>query len=434
MKNKLKILFFLAIAVAFASCSEDDSNTKAGFTFSPEENIQAGDTVFFTNTSIDAVTYQWSFGDTETSTEENPFHIYTEPGIYDVTLVATNGGVANTVTQKVNVAVDFGYIINYGSYNGAKSTIAAYNRYDDIVVNGYYTEVNGVSMTSNVQYAYNYKGNIYFMNNNADGISWVNNKTFEQTNNAITTDINKPRFCIGYGDYLYVSCWESDAIFNGDLTVSYIAKVDLRSNNVVSKISLHGGPEGLEIVNDKLYAALTFKDSVAILNLTNESVSYIETPARTTNFEKDNEGNLYVTLTRDWDDYVTQTGIGYINTATDQLEAIYNLDGVGTSYDNVMEPNADFSKLYVMSSVYDANYNVSGSIAVFDVESKSFESENLVDGISAINGVDFYDNKVFCFISESVTGNGKAITYSEDGTKLKEYNTGIAPFMLLASE
>ncbi|WP_346859823.1 PKD domain-containing protein [uncultured Draconibacterium sp.] len=438
MKNKINLLLFVsALAFAFSSCNDEDpADVVACFTFSPEENIQVGDTVFFSNCSQEAQETVWTFGDDESSMETNPSHAYTAPGIYDVTLTAINGGVIVTATQSVNVAADLSYIINYGSYSGDKTTISTFNKYvdEDQVSNGYYAEVNGVAKTSNTQYAYNYNGNIYFMDNNVDGISWVNNKTFLQTSNAITTDIHKPRFCVGSGDYLYVSCWGSDAIFSGDLSISYIAKVDLSSNQVVSKISLPGGPEGLEIVNDKIYAALTFKDSVAIVDLSNESVNYIETPARTTNFEKDNEDNLYVTLTRDWDDYVTQTGIGYINTTTNQLESIYELNGVGTSYDNVMEPNADFSRLYVMSSESDENYNVSGSIYVFDVAAKSFESDKLTEGISGINGVDFYDNKVFCFVSESVTGNGKVITYSEDGTKVSEYETGIAPFMLLKVE
>ena len=194
----LKILFFLAIAVAFASCSKDDPSTKAGFTFSPEENIQAGDTVFFTNTSIDAVTYQWSFGDTETSTEENPFHVYNEPGIYDVTLVATTGGVANTVTQKVNVDADLAYIVNAGSWSGGKSTITAYNKYSDEVTNGYYKAVNGVDIVSNFQFAYNYNGNIYFMGNESDEITWVNNKTFIQSENKDVILSYNPHVLVEY--------------------------------------------------------------------------------------------------------------------------------------------------------------------------------------------------------------------------------------------
>ncbi|NLL27640.1 MAG: T9SS type A sorting domain-containing protein [Bacteroidales bacterium] len=49
-----------------------------------------GLTVSFTNTSLNATSYQWSFGDGTTSTEENPVHVYTDNRIYDVSLIAYN--------------------------------------------------------------------------------------------------------------------------------------------------------------------------------------------------------------------------------------------------------------------------------------------------------------------------------------------------------
>ncbi|MFN0032668.1 MAG: PKD domain-containing protein [Flavobacteriales bacterium] len=45
--------------------------------------------VQFDNTSDGAQTYLWTFGDGATSTASSPDHTYTQPGIYDVSLVAT---------------------------------------------------------------------------------------------------------------------------------------------------------------------------------------------------------------------------------------------------------------------------------------------------------------------------------------------------------
>ncbi|TWG99002.1 glucose/arabinose dehydrogenase [Nocardioides sp. J9] len=50
----------------------------------------------------DPVTYEWSFGDSETSTEENPSHTFTTPGKYVVSLTATDArGAATTKTLEV---------------------------------------------------------------------------------------------------------------------------------------------------------------------------------------------------------------------------------------------------------------------------------------------------------------------------------------------
>ncbi len=401
----------------------------ACFEVSPEEPFSVGDTVYFTNCSEEATDYNWNFGDNTTSTEAETYHIYTEPGDFDVTLTATKGDDENIATQSISVVSTKSYIINYGSYSGGKSTITAYDNFTGEEENNFYKTVNNLDMVSNVQYAYNYNSKTYMLGNNADQIFWVDSKTFEQNQNPITEEIIKPRYCVGDGNYLYVSCWGGDIW--SDENLSYIAKVNLDTKSVEKKIALPGGPEGLAIANNKLYAALNYKDSVAVIDLNSEGISYIETPAVTSYFVKDNSDNLYVTLVSTYSDFSSEDGIGYINTSTDQLEANYILNGVSTSYASVLAPNDDFTKLYVMTSAYDENYNLSGAIAVFDVASEAFETEKFVEGVSGLNGVAFNDDKVFAFISESATSKGKAKIYSENGAKLDEFETGIAPFMLL---
>ena len=61
------------------------------------------DTVSFSNSSSNADSYEWSFGDGATSTEENPTHIYAEDGTYTVMLIATNDCGPDTVTQSVTI-------------------------------------------------------------------------------------------------------------------------------------------------------------------------------------------------------------------------------------------------------------------------------------------------------------------------------------------
>ncbi|MFN0214799.1 MAG: PKD domain-containing protein [Saprospiraceae bacterium] len=57
----------------------------AGFSFSANQT-----TVEFTSTSQNASAYSWNFGDGNNSIEENPTHIYSAPGTYNVTLAASN--------------------------------------------------------------------------------------------------------------------------------------------------------------------------------------------------------------------------------------------------------------------------------------------------------------------------------------------------------
>lgn len=53
--------------------------------------ILVGQSVQFTDQSLnDPISWSWDFGDGETSTAQNPLHTYTDAGLRDVTLIATN--------------------------------------------------------------------------------------------------------------------------------------------------------------------------------------------------------------------------------------------------------------------------------------------------------------------------------------------------------
>lgn len=78
--------------------------------FDVNPNVDCNDplTVTFINNSVNANSYEWNFGDMNTSNEENPTHTYAEPGEYIVTLVAIGDdgcSITDTVSQ-VNLVFD----------------------------------------------------------------------------------------------------------------------------------------------------------------------------------------------------------------------------------------------------------------------------------------------------------------------------------------
>ncbi len=334
--------------------------------------------------------------------------------------------------EKVNPdAKGTNYIINYGSYSGNKGSVSVFDTEKDTVSNKFYESVNGVGMTSNPQYAYLAGDEIYFMGNNADQVFWVDAESFEQTANGVTSgDLVKPRYCIADGNTLYISCWGGQ-IWK-DESLSYITKFNLETKKVEGKIALPGGPEGLAVAHGKLYAALNYKDSIAVINLSDDNISYIVTPAVSSYFIKDSKENLFVSLVSTYSDFSDNAGLGYINTTNDEL-TVYKKEGISTSYVNIMAFNKDESKLYVMASSYDENWNVIGAVEVFNTASKTFGASPVVSGITGLNGiaVDTESDNLICFVSESVTAGGLMKTYTPSGSLVKEYKTGIAPFMML---
>lgn len=95
-------------AVTEAGCSTQVQINGAISVTTPIANFSATNTtgcpplnVQFTNTGSSSGNFLWNFGDGTTSTEQNPSHLYTQLGEYDVSLIISNGvGCQDTITQE----------------------------------------------------------------------------------------------------------------------------------------------------------------------------------------------------------------------------------------------------------------------------------------------------------------------------------------------
>jgi len=91
--------------------------------FSPNEEIR------FVNRTTGASLYEWDFGDGTTSDNPNPVHSYTQEGIYEVNLSASNGmGCETDSSMYVSITYHFivfpsAFIPNVASSNGGTYTL-----------------------------------------------------------------------------------------------------------------------------------------------------------------------------------------------------------------------------------------------------------------------------------------------------------------------
>lgn len=65
---------------------------------------------FFDLSENGPTSWEWDFGNGEYSTEQNPFYIYPESGIYDVQLIACNIAGCDTISQEELITIDYDYI------------------------------------------------------------------------------------------------------------------------------------------------------------------------------------------------------------------------------------------------------------------------------------------------------------------------------------
>jgi len=84
-------LFLWALAIVALSCDDDTDPVKVhGANFETAvAPTGEGKRIIFTNTSANASTAFWSFGDGATSVELSPTHVYAEQGTYTVNLVSS---------------------------------------------------------------------------------------------------------------------------------------------------------------------------------------------------------------------------------------------------------------------------------------------------------------------------------------------------------
>lgn len=327
------------------------------------------------------------------------------------------------------------YVVNYGTFGKGGASISKFDYATATMTNSYYeTQNSGLELLSNIQYAYTINDQVFLLGNSPDQVITLD-PLFVQAKNGITNQIEKPRTCVANGDYLYISCLGANPDWS-KMPNTYIAKYNMKTRVVEKTISLPGGPEGVEVANGKLYVALNYKDSVAVINLNTEAISYIKTPAVPSYFIKDNSGNLYVSLVSTYSNYSASTGLGYINTSTDQLAGTYALPNVSTEYASIMAANKDLSKIYMITSAYDANWNLTGAVSVFDVATKTFSAQPLISNISGPRGltVNPKDGNIYLFTGESATGAGLMKTYKSSGEFVKQESVGISPSMAIFLE
>jgi hypothetical protein len=114
MKNTIKIFGIVALfaTVLFASCKKDETvpAPEANFAISPNDTLKYGETFTFTNTSTNADSYLWNFGDGTTSTAVNAtksdFGSAPEGSCYVsfvIALTASKNGKSSTVSKTVYV-------------------------------------------------------------------------------------------------------------------------------------------------------------------------------------------------------------------------------------------------------------------------------------------------------------------------------------------
>ncbi len=199
--------------------------------------VCAGDTIHFTNTSQLATDYYWDFGDATSSTDFAPAHVYTNPGSYNVTLIAshpTSCNLADTIIRSVVVeqlnmsvhdtSICAGNIVNINAnVTGSSGVItyvwSHYSNFSDVI------NSNPSSNNINVNPAQTTTFYVHVSNSLCDVIDSikvnvypVNIATSQDTAICVGSTVQIHAYNQVPGDTLTYEWWPASGIINGQYT------------------------------------------------------------------------------------------------------------------------------------------------------------------------------------------------------------------------
>ncbi len=284
----------------------------SGFTVEDADNLIGGVPVQFTNTSLGATSYSWSFGDAanSTSTDENPMFTYAAEGTYTVTLTATSPFGQNTFSKEVVIgeappSVPELFFISLGDEFIRKLTLDGTGSVSDVLnVAGKagsgiaYDSVNGkIYFTDFEVYP---TGNIWRMNTDGSGLEVIVSGIGDPYGIALDVAAGKVYWCDDDGNVsksnldgsnpqigffsVAVAQWraialdvENNKMYVYDVNIEEIYSVNMDGTNPQVIITGNYG-YGLMVdtVNNKIYFDDQREDKFKVANLDGSNVQMID--------------------------------------------------------------------------------------------------------------------------------------------------------------
>ncbi|MHC1753918.1 MAG: PGF-pre-PGF domain-containing protein [Methanosarcina sp.] len=265
-------------------------------------------TVQFTDSSQNAVGWNWNFGDgTNNSTEKNPIHTYSAAGTYSVNLIASNANGTNSKLATITVLEHpvYAYITNFGSntvsvIDTATNTVTATvpvgieplgvavaldgtkvyvtnNVSNSVSVID--TSTNTVTATINVGnnptgVAINLAGTKVYVTNNEDNTTSV----IDTATNTVTATVPVEIYPSGVavspdGTEVYVA---SSAYIENSTYNSTVSVIDTSTNTVTATVSVGSGPMGVTVSPDgrKVYVANSADNTTSVIDTSTNTVTF----------------------------------------------------------------------------------------------------------------------------------------------------------------
>ncbi len=315
-------------------------------------------------------------------------------------------------------------IVNEGNFGQGNGSISFYDEENMAITNNVVKGANnGQEIGSTIQSVTPYGAVGYVICNATDKIEFIDLEDYKYLTNPVT-NISQPRFMIGYGDRGYITCWGPWGD-NWDLPDSYVAVLDLVSNEIVDSIECGSGPEGIIGLSNKIYVANSYETTITVIDQFTSKTSTIQLDAAPKHFEFDANGQLWVTVTSSFGTYPPEfVGLQSIDPDNDTKGTFVQIPGLSDK--GVMALSGDGQVIYLLTA--QPWPGTKTEVWAFNTITKTLEAEALISGDNFYGlSVNPTTGKIYVADAAGFQGNGRIIVYDMEGNQLDEQIVGVGP-------
>lgn len=307
-------------------------------------------------------------------------------------------------------------ILNEGLFQQNNSTMSFYSNSDNSVTQSFYLAINETALGDTGNDMIKYGSKIYVCVNVSGVIDVLNVTSFESIEKIQMKEngnSTQPRYLKAHNGFIYASN------FNGE-----VWQIDTTDFSIINKIQVGRNPEGIDEYNNQLYVANSggldapnYDSTVSVIDLNSntvmETINIGINPSQVCQV-----GNfIYVISRGNYSDI--NPSLYKINGVSNQVETIQYLNPISiASYQN---------QLYI---AYRETSNGAIKIGIINPQDGLFTTPELITdlGVTTFYGFDIDEQgKIYIRDANEYVNTGKIRVFNNDGTFLKEFNSGLNP-------
>lgn len=311
------------------------------------------------------------------------------------------------------IAQNGAYVLISGGKGNNAASLSYYNSDTQKVEHGVFKTANGSELGDTGEDMIIY-GNKAYVGVYNSGVIYVVDKNTCKVLSTIQGDSEKiqPRQFAAHNGKVYVTLYEG-----------YVARIDTITLAIDSKIKVGSNPEGIEVVNSKVYVAnsgglVGYTNTMSVIDLNLTLAKEVEVGLNPQDFSVDKYNNLYLVSRGNYKTVPKQ--LQQINTSTDEVSVIYEGD-----YAFSVFPDGD--KLYMMSKNY-VNSVPTSLIQYYDIPTKKIVEESFIKddtSIPDISTIQFEPKTGDIYvIAANKKNNGDVYVFSSDGKLKTKFDAG----------